>query len=111
VCNAQDASCLDVKYRFPLSPKSHRASAHYMHANSIDFDPATNSIVLNSRVFGEFYAIDYNSGEIIDRWGNPCAIGAAACCSYIDDGDQPSFGPHGTHRISPARHRPGQGMC
>ena len=99
VCNAQAADCLDVNYRFPLSPRSHRASADYMHANSIDFDPATNSIVLNSRVFGEFYVIDYDSGEIIDRWGNPCAYGAGACPSYMDDGDQQLFGPHASHFV------------
>lgn len=99
VCNTQDASCLDINYRFPISAKSHRSTADYIHANSIDFDPATGSIVLNSRVFGEFYVIDYATGQIIDRWGNPCAYGAGECPSYLNDGDQRLFGPHASHFV------------
>ncbi|MEZ5542341.1 MAG: aryl-sulfate sulfotransferase [Pseudomonadota bacterium] len=99
VCNAQEAGCIDINYRFPITPRSHRSTADYMHANSIDFDPETETILLNSRVFGEFFIIDYHTGEIVDRWGNPCAYGAGTCPSYMNDGDQRLFGPHASHFV------------
>jgi hypothetical protein len=119
VCNDQDASCLDINYRFPIDVSSHRASANFMHVNSIDFlpDPAdldptdgdvSGTILINSRVFGEFFLIDYESGEIIDRWGNPCAYGAGDCPSYLNNGDQRLFGAHASHFIKSATD-PGEG--
>lgn len=103
---------IDINYRFPISKDSHRASADFMHANRVDFqaDSAGSEegrIVLNSRVFGEFYVIHYPSGNIIDRWGNPCAYKQGECPSYMNDGDQQLFGAHASHFIKPGF--PGEG--
>ena len=104
---------IDINYRFPISKDSHRASADFGHANKVDYmpyDPAVpgeGRIILNSRVFGEFYVIDYPSGNIIDRWGNPCAYKQGECPSYMNDGDQKLWGAHSAYFIKPGY--PGEG--
>lgn len=100
---------IDINFRFPTTKDSHRASADFMHSNQVDYyeESGNGRVVLNSRVFGEFFIIDYASGNIIDRWGNPCASGQGECPSYYNNGDQELFGQHSTHRIKPGY--PGQG--
>ena len=94
--------CLDINYHIPRPTDiTHRSSADFMHANTIDYDPVTNLIVLGSRVFGEIYLIDYSSGDIVYRWGNPCAWDKKAeCPSYMEDGDTWLFGHHGANFVS-----------
>lgn len=111
MCDGKDPSCLDINHRFPIDPRSHRASANYMHTNAIDFDPeggTAGHVIINSRVLGEFFVIDYASGAIVQRWGNPCSYGAGACPSYMDNGDQELFGAHGAHVVK-QRGDPGRG--
>lgn len=95
-------SRLDINYRFPLPTTSHRGTANFMHVNAVDFDPSGGTrghVIINSRVFGEFFVIDYATGEIVDRWGNPCSYGEGACPGYMSNGDQELFGQHGAHVI------------
>jgi hypothetical protein len=103
---------IDINYRFPITYLSHRASADFMHANRVDFqadpsNPNEGRVILNSRVFGEFFVINYPSGEIIDRWGNPCATKTGDCPSYMNNGSQQLFGAHASHFIKPGY--PGEG--
>ena len=103
---------IDINYRFPISKNSHRASADFMHTNRVDFfpdpaDPNTGRVILSSRVFGEFFVIDYPSGDIIYRWGNATTHGSTNLPSYMTDGDQQLFGQHAVHFIPPGY--PGEG--
>ena len=59
----------------------------WLHANSVDFNPLTNQILLSVPNFGELWIIDRNQMEsgIVWRWGNPEAYGLGA------DDDQQLF--------------------
>ena len=100
--NSKSRTCLDINYHVPLpTDQTHRSSADYMHANAVDFLEAENLVVLNSRIFGEFYLIDYDSGDIVYRWGNPSAWDKTAePPSYMNDGDTQLFGPHGANVVA-----------
>ncbi|MEZ6016211.1 MAG: aryl-sulfate sulfotransferase [Planctomycetota bacterium] len=70
--------------------------ADWLHTNSIDYDPATDLILLSMREIGELWVIDHSTtteeargskggrqgrgGELLWRWGNPVnhRAGAAA---------------------------------
>lgn len=97
LCNRKDPKCIDINFRIPRPTEAtHRSSADYMHVNSVDYDPVNDVVVINSRVLGEFYVIDHKTGEIVYRWGNPCAWDKKAICpSYMEDGDTYLFGAHG----------------
>jgi hypothetical protein len=75
-------------------------AAEYMHGpdwthfNTSTYDPKTDKIVLNSRNFGEIYVINHQTGEMEQRWGNPCAYGQGKCPKFVDDGDTKLFGSH-----------------
>jgi hypothetical protein len=103
LCNGRSKpeSCLDINYHVPLpTDETHRSSADYMHVNAVDFLEEENLVLLTSRIFGEFYLIDYDSGEIKYRWGNPSAWDKKAePPSYMNDGDTQLFGPHGANFI------------
>lgn len=62
----------------------------WLHANSVDFNPLTNQILLSVPNFGELWIIDRNQMEsgIVWRWGNPEAYGLGA------DNDQQLFYQH-----------------
>ena len=65
----------------------------WLHANSIDYNPDLDQIIINIPTFGEFWIIDHNTtiaeaatdtggfsrkgGDLLYRWGNPEAYGRA----------------------------------
>jgi hypothetical protein len=103
---------IDINYRFPITKDSHRASADFMHSNRVDFqpdsaDPDQGRIILSSRVFGEFFEIEYPSGAIINRWGNPTTYGSTDLPEYMSNGEVELFGQHAAHYIKPGY--PGEG--
>jgi hypothetical protein len=102
LCNRTDPKCIDINYRIPRPTDiTHRSSADFMHANAVDYDPVNDLIVLNSRVLGEFYLIDHKTGDIVYRWGNPCAWDKKAICpSYMEDGETWLFGAHGANFVA-----------
>ena len=102
LCNRKKPGCININYHIPRPTDiTHRSSADFMHANTIDYDPLNDLIVLGSRVFGEIYLIDHYTGDIVYRWGNPCAWDKKAeCPSYMDDGDTWLFGHHGANFVS-----------
>ncbi|AMK12864.1 hypothetical protein AWY79_18035 [Pseudodesulfovibrio indicus] len=70
-----------------------RRTPDWLHADSIDYNPALDQIVLSLRNTGEVWIIDHSTsteqaatskggimhrgGDILFRWGNPAAYGAA----------------------------------
>lgn len=81
----------------------------WIHANSVDYNPVLDQIILCSRVFGEFWIIDHSTttaeaashaggnsgmgGDLLYRWGNPAAYDRGT------PADQQLFGPHDAHWI------------
>ncbi|MBD3299695.1 MAG: hypothetical protein GF341_13645 [candidate division Zixibacteria bacterium] len=79
-------------------------SSDWIHANSIDYNPEFDQIVISSRTFNEIWIIDHSTtsaeaaghsggdalmgGDILYRWGNPIAYRAG------DQFDQKLFGQH-----------------
>lgn len=71
-----------------------RRIADWHHANSIDYNPLSNQIVLSLRNLGEIWVIDHSTtteqaasssgglmrrgGDLLFRWGNPAAYGSSA---------------------------------
>ena len=71
---------------------SRRIAAFWNHANSIDYNPRLDQIILNARGQNEFWVIDHTTtteeakghtggkygrgGDILYRWGNPEMYGA-----------------------------------
>ena len=71
-----------------------RAAAFWNHANSIDYNPKFDQIILNARGQNEFWVIDHTTtteeakghtggkygkgGDILYRWGNPVMYGAGS---------------------------------
>jgi hypothetical protein len=104
LCNSKKLDCIDINYHIPRPTDiTHRSSADFMHVNAIDYDEINDLIVIDSRVFNELYLIDHATGDIVYRWGNPCAWDKKATCpSYMDDGDSWLFGPHGANFVSSA---------
>jgi Arylsulfotransferase (ASST) len=91
----EDANQININSPFPVAGGP-RGTADLNHGNSLDYLPDEGIIVWNAPSYGEFYYIDHQSGEILFRWGNPCAYGAGECPSFMDDGDQVLWGQHGT---------------
>ncbi len=89
----------------------------WIHANSIDYNPDLDQIVISCRQFSEIWVIDHSTktaeaaghsggnagmgGDIIYRWGNPRAYRAG------DTTDQQLFQQHDAHWIPPGH--PGEG--
>ncbi len=90
---------LDVNYITYVLPKHAFSNPDWTHFNSVDYNPATDQILVDSREFGEIYIIDHKSGDIVYRWGNPSAYGAGDPPTFTTDGDQILFGPHDAHWI------------
>ncbi|MCJ2164290.1 MULTISPECIES: aryl-sulfate sulfotransferase [unclassified Pseudodesulfovibrio] len=77
--------------------------ADWQHANSIDFNPALNQIVVSLRNTNEIWIIDHSTstaqaaassgglmrrgGDILFRWGNPAAYGASGRPSLMGQHD------------------------
>jgi outer membrane protein assembly factor BamB len=90
---------LDLNFITNVLPKYRMANPDWLHINDIDYDPATDQILIDSREFGELYIIDHKTGEIVYRWGNPSAYGAGDPPTFTTPGDQILFGPHDAHWI------------
>jgi outer membrane protein assembly factor BamB len=90
---------LDVNYITYVLPEHAQNNPDWTHFNDVDYDPATDRILVDSREFGELYIIDHKTGDILYRWGNPSAYGAGAPPTFTTPGDQILFGPHDAHWI------------
>ena len=90
---------LDVNYITYVLPEYAGDNPDWTHFNDIDYDPATDQILVDSREFGEIYIIDHKTGDILYRWGNPSAYGAGDPPTFTTPGDQILFGPHDAHWI------------
>lgn len=85
------------------------AQSDWIHANSIDYNPARDEIIISSRNFDEFWIIDHSTtteeatgteggnsgkgGDILYRWGNPSTYGLGSL------GQQFLSGQHDAHWI------------
>lgn len=85
---------LDINYKLPEPVGFTYPNWDWSHFNSIDYIPATDQIVLNSRNFAEIYFVNHKTGKIEYRWGNPSAYGKGKRPGWYDDGDQKMFGSH-----------------
>lgn len=81
----------DVNFFVPNIPWGYK---DWNHGNTVEWNQVTDQIIFNSRNWGEFYIIDYPSGDIVFRWGSPGSYGDGELPSFNDDGDQQLFGPH-----------------
>jgi len=100
-------SHLDVNYITYVLPEHSQNNPDWTHFNTVDYDPATDRILVDSREFGELYIIDRKTGDIVYRWGNPSAYGAGAAPTLSTAGEQILFGPHDAKWI--AKGLPGAG--
>ena len=78
-------------------PEHNRAYAgpDWTHFNGVSYNPKTNKVAVTSRNLSEVYVIDYATGELEYRWGNPYNYGQGRRPSNQgDNGDQKLFGPH-----------------
>lgn len=86
---------IDFNYILPKPLGELYHDYDWSHFNTVNYIPETDTIVLNSRNFGEFYFINHKTGKIEYRWGNPTTYDPKAKKpSYYDDGDQIVFGSH-----------------
>lgn len=90
---------LDVNYITYVLPEHSQNNPDWTHFNTVDYDAATDRILVDSREFGELYIIDHKTGDILYRWGNPSAYGAGDPPTLSTPGDQILFGPHDAHWI------------
>jgi outer membrane protein assembly factor BamB len=90
---------LDVNYITYVLPEHAMSNPDWTHFNSVDYDSATDQILVDSRELGELYIIDHKTGDIVYRWGNPSAYGAGDPPTFTTTGDQILFGPHDAHWI------------
>ncbi len=83
----------------------------WIHANSIDWHPGLDQIVISARNFSELWIVDHSTtteeaagheggdggrgGDLLYRWGNPRAHRAGTAA------DQRLFWPHHVHWIDP----------
>lgn len=86
----------NINFHLPATT-GYFANVDWVHFNCVDYDPATDRILLCSRNHGEIFAVDRTSGAMVWRWGNPSTHGAGRGPSFCDDGDQKLFGPHNAH--------------
>jgi hypothetical protein len=92
-------SNLDVNFITYVLPEYANDNPDWTHFNDIDYNPAADQILVDSREFGETYIIDHKTGEILYRWGNPSAYGEGSPPTFTTQGDQILFGPHDAHWI------------
>ena len=94
-----------------ISKRRPNAPRDWLHANSIDYNPALDQIMLSARNFSELWIIDHSpptqearghaggngdiGGDLLYRWGNPRAY------RHGDHADQRLFWQHQTHWIPP----------
>ena len=103
---------LDINY-----PANVVSNGDWIHANSIDYDPVHDQVLINSPFRGEFWIIDHSTttaeaaghsggnsgkgGDFLYRWGNPEAYRQGTPL------DKQLFGQHGSMFIEEGR--PGAG--
>lgn len=85
---------LNFNYHLPKTVGPGYDSFDWSHFNTLEYLPATDQILMNSRNLSEFYIVDRKTGKIVYRWGNPTAYSRAKKPSWYDDGDQQLFGSH-----------------
>lgn len=90
---------LDLNYITAVLPQHRFGNPDWTHFNTVDYNPETDQILVDSREFGELYIIDHKTGEIVYRWGNPYAYGAGDPPTFTTTGDQILYGPHDAHWI------------
>jgi len=88
------------------------------HCNSLDYNPESGHIAINSREWSEFYVIDHDgtfvsttdwakniaatqteAGDFLWRWGAPHIYGAGQAPGYFSSGDQQLFNAHNVQWI------------
>jgi len=85
----------DFNYQLPRPVGDLYHYYDWSHFNTVNYIPKTDTIVLNSRNFGEFYLINHKTGELEYRWGNPTAYDSKAKKpGWYDNGDQKLWGSH-----------------
>lgn len=86
---------LDFNYTLPRPVGDSYSTLDWSHFNSVNYIPATDTVVLNSRNFSEFYFINHKTGKIEYRWGNPTTYDPKVKKpSWYDNGSQRVFGSH-----------------
>ena len=94
----------DHPERMNINYRGNSINRDWLHANSIDYNPELDQIVLCFRNSSEFWVIDHSTtiaesasnsggrygkgGDILYRWGNPAAYNRGTTA------DQKLFGPH-----------------
>ncbi len=105
---------VDINYLLDEGPESY---PDWTHANSVDFNPELNQVLISVRNFHELWVIDHSTtraeavgstggnsgrgGDLLYRWGNPQAYGRG------DSSDQVFFQQHDASWIPPGL--PGEG--
>jgi hypothetical protein len=105
---ADHSELVDLNYVGNLPPFG---VADWVHANTIDYNPALDQVMVSSRHLGEVWVIDHSAtagqarghtggrqgmgGDILYRWGNPRAYRAG------DSTDQRLFAQHDARWIKP----------
>jgi hypothetical protein len=106
---ADHPELIDVNYFDPIRPAD--GEHDWLHANSIDYNPDLDQIVISMRHFDEFWVIDHSTttaeaaghsggnsgkgGDLLYRWGNPQAYRAGG------PEDQQLFMQHDAQWIEP----------
>jgi hypothetical protein len=94
-----------------LFPMAQASSGDWLHANSIDYNPQLDEIVISIHNISEIWVIDHSTttaeaathsgglrnkgGDLLYRWGNPQNYGAGTAA------DQQFFLQHNAHWIQP----------
>ena len=110
---ADHPELIDINFGQPFTSRP----ADWLHANSIDYNPEFDQIVLSLRQFSELWVIDHSTttaqaaghsegssgkgGDLLYRWGNPQAYRAG------DGSEQKLFVQHDAQWIEPGL--PGEG--
>lgn len=83
----------DINYNTPNKDLASQA-LDWSYYNGVDYNPATDQVVISDRQFSEIYIIDKKTKKLVWRWGNPAAFGAGRDAAFVDDGDRKLYGPH-----------------
>ena len=94
---------LDPNFILPEPVGSIYHTYDYSHFNTVEFIEETGQVLMNSRNLSEIYLVDYKTGKIVYRWGNPVAYGQGKPASWYDSGDQELSGSHDARYIGDGR--------
>jgi hypothetical protein len=99
-----------VDFNFAATIGGMSGGADWIHANAVDYNPDLDQIIVNSRVFNEFWIIDHSTttqeaasgeggnsgkgGDILYRWGNPQSYDRGS------PADQKLYGQHDAQWIA-----------